>query len=68
MKQTSIAEVLRRIRILPREHKIAHLRGLIACEKKRSFRRAELEAALKPIVNTQLDSEVRQEKKQGRAA
>jgi hypothetical protein len=48
--KSSIAEVLRRIRPLSRAHKIAHLRGLIACEKKRSFRRAELEAALKPTV------------------
>lgn len=64
MKPTPISEVLRRIRPLSREHKIAHLRGLIACEKKRSFRRAELEAALKPIVNQELEFEVRQEKKE----
>jgi hypothetical protein len=57
MKPSSIAEILRRIRPLSREHKIAHLRGLIACEKKRSFRRSELEAALKPIVNLQLRKE-----------
>lgn len=59
MKPTPISEILRRIRSLSREHKIAHLRGLIASEKKRSFRRSELEAALKPIVNLQLRREIR---------
>jgi hypothetical protein len=62
-KQSSIAEILRRIRPLARQHQIAHLRGLISCEKKRSFRRAELEAALKPIVNQQIRREVRDEKR-----
>lgn len=54
MKPTPIAEILRRIRPLARIHKMAHLRGLIASEKKRSVRRAELEAALKSIVNAAL--------------
>jgi hypothetical protein len=61
--KSSIAEVLRRIRPLSRAHKIAHLRGLIACEKKRSFRRAELEAALKPTVIQQIRPEVLDERK-----
>jgi hypothetical protein len=63
MKPSPLAEVLRRIRPLSRTHKIAHLRGLIAGEKKRSFRRAELEAALLPIVNDQIRREVRDEKR-----
>lgn len=63
MKPSSIAEILRRIRPLARQHKIYHLRGLIASEKKRSQRRAELEAALKPILNDQIDWERRQDKK-----
>ena len=63
MKPTPIAEVLRRIRPLSREQKIHHLRGVISCEKKHSIRRAELEAALKPILNAELRSEARTEKK-----
>ena len=63
MKPTPIAEVIRRIRPLSRQQKIYHLRGLIASEKKRSMRRAELEAALKLIVNDQLDWERREDKK-----
>jgi hypothetical protein len=64
MKQTPIVEILRRIHPLARQHKIYHLRGLIACEKKRSQRRAELEAALKLIVNEQIKWERRQDKKE----
>ena len=67
MKSTPIAEVIRRIRPLSRQQKIYHLRGLISSEKKRSQRKAELEAALKPIVNDQLEWERRQSQK-GRAA
>ncbi len=67
MKPTAIHEVLRRIRPLARHHKIYHLRGLIASERKRSMRRAEMEAALKQIVNEQIRVEVRADKK-GRAA
>jgi hypothetical protein len=59
MKPTSVAEIIRRIRPLSRQHKIYHLRGLIASEKKRSQRRSELEAALKPLVNLQLRKETR---------
>lgn len=66
MKPVPICEVIRRIRPLAREHKIAHLRGLIASEKKRSFRRSELEAALRPIMDEQLKSEC--PKKRKRAA
>lgn len=66
MKPTPIAEILRRIRPLSREQKIYHLRGVIAGEKKHSIRRAELEAALKPIVNAELLFEA--PKKRGRAA
>lgn len=64
MKPTPIHEVLRRIRPLSRQHKIFHLRGLIASEKPRSMRKAELEAALKPILNDQIDWERRQDKRQ----
>lgn len=63
MKQTSIAQILRNIRPLARQHKIYHLRGLIASEPKRSIRRAELEAVLKPLVNTQIDWERREDRR-----
>ncbi len=56
----SIAEVLRRIRPLSRQQKIHHLRAVISQEPKRGIRRAELEAILKPILNTQLKIEHRQ--------
>lgn len=59
MKQSSIAEILRRIRPLAPFHQCAHLRGLIASEPKRSIRRHELEEALKAIVNRQLKKENR---------
>jgi len=59
MKPTPIAEIIRRIRPLAPIHKAAHLRGLIACEPKRSVRRHELEAALKDIVNKALRKESR---------
>lgn len=59
MKVTPIHEVLRRIRPLAPVHKAAHLRGLIASERKHSMRRAELESALKDIVNKQLKIESR---------
>lgn len=51
--------VLRRIRPLAPIHKVAHLRGLIASEPKRSIRRQELEAALKEVLNRQLRRETR---------
>jgi len=63
MNRTPISQILRSIRPLSRQHKIYFLRGLIALEKKRSFRRAELEAALKPIVNEQFKSENRLDRK-----
>jgi hypothetical protein len=59
MKPTPIHEVIRRIRPLAPIHKAAHLRGLIASEKKRSIRRVILEEALKDVVNKQLKKEVR---------
>lgn len=63
MKQTSIAQILRNIRPLARQHKIYHLRGLIASEPKRSIRRRELEDALKPLVNSQIDWERRDDRR-----
>lgn len=64
MKPTPIAEVLRRIRPLSRQQKIWHLRGLIASDtRKRSQNRAQLEAALKPLLNEQIDWERRQDKR-----
>lgn len=59
MKPTPIAEVLRRIRPLANIHKADHLRALIALEPKHGIRRAELEEALKHIVNLQLRRESR---------
>jgi hypothetical protein len=49
--------VLRRIRPLAPVHKVAHLRGLIASEPKRSIRRVELEAALKDIFTEEMAKE-----------
>ena len=60
--KTSIAEVMRRIRPMSRQQKIHHLRSVISMEPKRGIRRAELEAILKPILNTQLKHEHRQER------
>lgn len=60
-KPTPIATILRRIRPLAPIHKAAHLRGLIAGEAKRSIRRAELEEALKQIVNRELRRESRED-------
>lgn len=59
MKPTPIHEVLRRIRPLAPFHQVAHLRGLIASEPKRSIRRRELEAALREIMRKQLRRENR---------
>ena len=55
-----IATVLRRIKPLAPFHKAAHLRALIALEPKRGIRRAELEAALKYVVNRELRRESRE--------
>ncbi len=63
MKPTPIATVLNRMRILPRHLKIAHLRGLIASEPKRSIRRRALQAALIPILNQQIKAEIRDDRK-----
>lgn len=73
MKPTPISEVLRRIRPLSREHKMAHLRGIIASEQgytdgkpniyRTSVRIRELQAALKDIVNETIRREVRDEKR-----
>ncbi len=69
MKPTPIHEVLRRIRPLSREHKMAHLRGIIASEQgysdgrpnihKTSVRIRELQAALKEVVNKALQTKGR---------
>ena len=61
MSKPPIAEVLRRISRLAPVHKAAHLRALIALEPKRGIRRAELEAALKHIVNRELRRENRED-------
>lgn len=65
-KLTPIAEILRRIRPLSKQHQVSHLRGVIASEQsgniyKTSVRIRELQAALKDILNKQL-------RKEGRAA
>lgn len=54
MRLTPIADVLRKIQPLPPVLKAAHLRGMIASERKHSIRRHELEAALKHVVNKDL--------------
>jgi hypothetical protein len=66
MKPSSIAEILRRIRPLAKQHQVAHLRSIIASEQggniyRTSVRIRELQAALKDILNKQL-------RKEGRAA
>lgn len=59
MKPRPICQIIRNIRPLSAFHKAAHLRGLIASEPKRPFRRRELEALLKEIVTAQLKRERR---------
>lgn len=59
MTKTPLHQVLRTIKPLAPFHKMAHLRGLISSEPKRSIRRRELEAALKDLVNKQLRKENR---------
>jgi hypothetical protein len=69
--KTSIAEILRRIRPLAKQHQAAHLRGIIASEQgysngkpnihKTSVRIRELQAALQDVMTRQL-------KREGRAA
>lgn len=60
----SIIQILNSIRPLSRQNKIHVLRGLIACEKKRSFRSRELLAILKPILNLEIKVETRQDKRE----
>lgn len=70
-KPTPIAEILRRIRPLARQHQVAHLRGIIASEQgsrngkpniyKTSVRIRELQAALREILNKQLRKESRED-------
>lgn len=50
----SIYEITRRIGPLSAKRKAAHLSALIKLEPGRSHRRAELEAALRDIVNKDL--------------
>jgi hypothetical protein len=62
MKPTPIAEILRRIRPLAKQHQISHLRDIIASEQggniyRTSVRIRELQAALKDILNKQLKRE-----------
>lgn len=59
MKPTPICAIIRNIRPLSVFHKAAHLRGLIASEPKRGYRRREFEALLKEIVTKQLKHEAR---------
>lgn len=59
MKPTPIHEVLRRIKPLAPFHQAAHLRGLIASEKRRSVRRGEFEEALKALILKQIKRENR---------
>jgi hypothetical protein len=54
-----IFTTLRKIRRLPRPHRIAFLQSLTALEPPRSIRRAELEAALKAEMTAQLRKENR---------
>lgn len=54
-----IFTTIQRLRRLPRSHRIAFLRSIIALEKPRSVRRAELEIALKREMTAQLKSENR---------
>jgi hypothetical protein len=58
-----IYEVIRRIGPLSRERKAAHLSALIKLETGRSQRRAELEAALKIIVNADLEKHNERERR-----
>lgn len=56
---TSIFETLRRLNRMPRHHRIAHLKALLANEKPRSVRATELAAALKREVTAQIKRENR---------
>jgi hypothetical protein len=54
-----IFTTLRKIRRLPRPHRIAFLQSLTALAPPRSIRRAELEAALKYEMTAQIRKENR---------
>jgi len=54
-----IFTTLRKIRRLPRPHRIAFLQSLTVLEPPRSIRRAELEAALKHEMTAQIRKENR---------
>lgn len=56
---SDIFTTLKRLRRLPIEHRIAHLRALICAEKPRSIRRKDLEAALRHEITAQLRKECR---------
>lgn len=62
-KITPIAEVQRRIRPLPPQHKAAFLRAVIACEPMRGVRRHELELMLKEVVNADLRKSNREDRR-----
>jgi hypothetical protein len=57
---TSIFDTLRRLNRMPRHHRIAHLKALLANEKPRSVRASELSAALKREVTAQIRFESRE--------
>jgi hypothetical protein len=61
MKPTPVFEVIRRIRLLAPHHKVAHLRGIIASESKRSIRRVELEEFLQDVINKELKREIKRD-------
>jgi hypothetical protein len=55
----NIATKIRQMARLPRHHRIAHLRALIAEQPLRSIRRNELIALLKEEITAQLRKETR---------
>jgi hypothetical protein len=59
MRAMTIFETLRRLNRMPRHHRIAHLKALLANEKPRSVRASELSAALKREVTAQIKRENR---------
>jgi hypothetical protein len=59
---TTIFDTLRRLNRMPRHHRIAHLKALLANEKPRSVRASELSAALKREVTAQIRDESREDR------
>lgn len=55
---TPLALIIKRLRRLPRQHRIAHLQALVRVEKKRSVRRQELEAMLRDERTAQIRKEL----------